>query len=241
MSPVLLDSGCVNSVIEKTCRLMNLIQRYYSIKGFYLLVLMTVLNLSMIWLSKSVLINETVFYNTYSELLTYDRSMKLFERMKDLSWIGYAFTPILLLFKFSIISLVIYTGVVFFNRQKNITFGSVFRVVAGSELIFIMAGIFKFLWFYLFAGNYDLNDLGFFYPASLINLFSKAEVSDLWRYPLQTVNLFHIAYILLLSYGIWIQTGVDRRDSDKIVIFSYIPTLILWVVLVMFISVGSSI
>lgn len=218
---------------------MNLLQKYYSIRGLYLFVLITVLNLFLIWLSKSVLINETVFYNTYSELLTYDRSMKLFDRMKDISWISYAFTPVILIIKFLIISLVLYTGIVFFNLQKSITLGSVFRVVVGSELVFIMAGIFKFLWFYLFAGNYDLNDLGFFYPASLINLFNKTEVSDLWRYPLQTVNLFHIAYILLLSYGIWIQTGVDRRDSDKIVIFSYIPTLILWVVLVMFISVGS--
>ena len=219
---------------------MYLLQKYYSIKGFHLFLLITGLNIFLIWLSKSVLINETVFYNTYSELLTYDRSMKLFEKMKDIEWLSYAFIPFILFFKFSIISLVIYTGVVFFNLQKRIKLGAVYRVVIGSEMIFIIAGLAKFLWFYIFAGNYDLNDLGFFYPVSLINLFNRSEVSSLWRYPLQTVNLFHITYILLLSYGLWVQTGIKKRDSDRIVIFTYLPTLVLWIVIIMFISVGNT-
>ena len=219
---------------------MNLLLRYYSLKKLQLFILIVLLNLLIIWLSRSILINETVFYNTYSEQLTYDRAIKLFEKMNDISWMSYAFTPVILLIKFSLISLVLYTGVVFCNLQGKISLGSVFKIVIASEVIFIIAGFIKFFWFYLFAGNYDLNDLGFFYPLSLINLFKISEVSNLWKYPLQTVNLFHLVYILLLAYGFSNSNKINRKESEKIVLLSYLPTLILWVVLVMFISIDAS-
>jgi hypothetical protein len=219
---------------------MNLLLRYYSLKRLHLFIVVVLLNLVIIWLSKSILINETVFYNTYSEQLTYDRAMNLFNRMKDISWLGYAFTPVILLIKFSLVSMILYTGVVFCNLQGKISLGSVFKIVIASEIIFVFAGFVKFLWFYLFAGNYDLNDLGFFYPVSLINLFKNTEVNSVWRYPLQTVNIFHLLYILLLSFGFSSLNRIDRKDSEKIVLLSYLPTLILWVVLVMFISIDGS-
>ena len=175
---------------------MNLLLRYYSLKGFHLFIGIVLANLILIWLSKTVLINEIVFYNTYSEQLTYDRSLKLFENMKKLSWISYAFTPIILLIKFSLISFVIYIGIVLYDIKNKISLGSVFKIVIASEIVFVSAGFFKFIWFYLFAGNYDLNDLGFFYPLSVINFFNRAEVSKFWIYPLQTVNIFHLFYII---------------------------------------------
>jgi hypothetical protein len=187
-----------------------------------------------------VLINEIVFYNTYSEQLTYDRSLKLFENLKSLSWISYAFTPIMLLIKFSLVSLVIYTGIVFCNVQDKVSLGSVFKIVIASEIIFVSAGFVKFLWFYLFAGNYDLNDLGFFYPLSLINFFRTAEVNRFWIFPLQTMNLFHLLYIIFISYGLSKVCKIEKTESDKIVLISYLPALVLWVALIMFLTIDAS-
>jgi hypothetical protein len=186
------------------------------------------------------LINEIVFYNTYSEQLSYDRSLKLFEAMKRLSWITYVFTPVLLLIKFSLISLILYIGIVFFNKQKEVSLGSVFKIVMASEIIFVIAALFKFLWFYLFAGNYDINDLGFFYPLSLINIFNPAEVARFWIYPLQTVNLFHLTYLFLISYGLIYVCKIERIYSDKIVLLSYLPAVVLWVALLMFLTIDAS-
>ncbi len=165
---------------------MSLLLRYYSLKRLQLFIGIVLANLIIIWLSRSVLINEIVFYNTFSEQLTYDRSLKLFEDLKRFAWISYGFTPIMLLVKFSLVSLVLYIGIVFCNIQDKVSLGSVFKIVIASEIIFVCASLFKFLWFYLFAGNYDLNDLGFFYPLSLINFFKTDEVNRLWIFPLQT-------------------------------------------------------
>lgn len=219
---------------------MNLLLRYYNLKRIHLFMGVVMANLIIAWLSKAVLINEIVFYNTFSEQLTYDRSIKLFENMRDYAWIGYALTPILLLIKFSLISMVLYIGIIFCNLQYKVSLGSVFKIVIASDIIFVCSGLFKFLWFYLFAGNYNLNDLGFFYPLSLINFFKTDEVNKLWRFPLQTVNLFHLIYIISLSFGLNKVCKIEKADAEKIVLLSYLPALLLWVALIMFLIIDAS-
>lgn len=219
---------------------MSLLLRYYSLKRLHLFIGIVLANLVIIWLSRSVLINEIVFYNTFSEQFTYDRSLKLFEDMRRFAWISYAFTPIILLIKFSLVSLVLYIGIVFCNYHTKVSLGSVFKIVIASEIIFVCAGLVKFLWFYLFAGNYDLNDLGFFYPLSLINFFKTTEISRFWIFPLQTINLFHMVYIISISYGLNKVCKIGKPDSDKIVLLSYLPALVLLVTLIMFLSIDAS-
>jgi hypothetical protein len=222
-------------------RAMNLLLRCYSLNKLHLFIGIVLANILIIWLSKSVLINDIVFYNTFSEQLTYDRSLKLFDDMKRFAWMSYAATPILLLIKFALVSLVLYIGVIFFNIRDKVTLGSVFKVIITSEIIFVFAGLVKFLWFYLFAGNYDLNDIGFFYPLSLVNFFETNEVNRIWISPLQTVNLFQILYIISLSYGLNRVCEIRKADSEKIVLLSYIPALLLWVALIMFLSIDTAI
>jgi len=218
---------------------MNLLLRYYSLKGIYLFIGILLANLLIVGLSKVVLINEIVFYNTYSEQLSYDRALRLFEDMNSLAWISYAFIPIMFLIKFSLVSLLLYVGVVFCNIQNRISLGTVFKTVIASEFVFVIGGMLKFLWFYLFAGNYDLNDLGFFYPFSLINFFKTDEVARVWIYPLQTINLFHFAYVFFISYGLYKVGEIGKADSEKVVLLSYLPGLFLWVVFVMFLTIDT--
>ena len=218
---------------------MSLLQSYFNLKKFQLFLFIISGNLILIWLSKSVLINEVVFYNAYSEQLTYDRARQLFDSFQSMSWISYVLSPLILILKFSLISLVLYIGIVFNNLQYKVPLGSVFRIVIASDGVFLLAGLTKFFWFYLFAGNYDLNDINFFYPLSLINIFKAEEVRKIWIYPMQTVNLFHIAYLMLLSFGLNNVCKIEKYDSEKIVLLSYLPGLVLWLTLIMFISIDT--
>ncbi len=218
---------------------MNVLVQYYNLRKLSLFTGIILINIIVIWLSKTVLINEIVFYNTYSEQLTLDRSLQLFENLKKFSWISYVLIPIMLTIKFTLVSIVLYTGAFFYNLHYKITFGGIFKIVVASDLIFIFAGLTKFLWFYFFAGNYDLNDIGFFYPLSLINLFRVSEVDRIWIYPLQIVNIFQVAYIYALSYGLRKSCHLNESESDKIVLSSYLPALAFWIALIMFISIDS--
>jgi len=220
---------------------MHFLLKYYSLGGIRLFVLITILNMGIIWLSQNLLITETVFYNTYSEQLTMDRSLMLFDMMKDFVWVSYVIVPVFLFLKTTLISLTIFTGIFLYNLNNRVNFGSVFRIVLGSEIILTVASLIKFLWMYFFGGNFDLNDMTFFYPLSLINFFTINEVRVIWIYPLQIINVFQILYILLLSFGLTKVCKLENSDSDKVVLSTYIPALTIWIALIIFLSIDLAI
>ena len=212
---------------------------FLSIKNWKLLLGIVGANLLILLASQTTLINEIVFFNTFSEQLTYERSMELFHRMRSFAWVSYVVTPAMLLVKFSALSVLLYVGVFFNDLHKEITMGKIFKVVIVSELVFIAASIIKLLWFIFFAGNYILDDMSFFYPLSLINLFSRAEVASYWIYPLQTVNIFQVVYVLLLALGLSRISTIKREAADKVVLATYVPGIVVWVVLIMFLSIDA--
>lgn len=189
--------------------------------------------------SQTILIDEIVFFNTYSEQLTYELSMEIFSAMRSYSWISYAITPILLLLKFSALSVLIYIGVFFSDLHKDITLGKIFKVVVVSEIVFVVASVIKMLWFILFAGNYTLDDMNFFYPLSLINLFSRSEVASYWVYPLQTVNIFQVFYVLLLAFGLSRIGSVKKISVDRIVLSTYVPAMAVWIAMILFLTIDT--
>jgi hypothetical protein len=214
-----------------------MVERFLSHKGWKLFTGITLVNLLILFLSQTTLINEIVFFNTYSEQLTYDRAMEVFSQMRSFSWVSYIITPILLLLKFSVMSVLLYIGIFFSDLHKEITLGKIFKVVIASELVFIVASIIKLLWFIFFAGNYTLDDMSFFYPLSLINLFSRSEVAAYWIYPLQTVNFFQLIYIVLLALGLSKISSIKKETADKVVLATYVPAMAVWIALVMFLSI----
>lgn len=216
-----------------------MIENLISVKGWKLLLGIVSLNLLVILLSQVTLINETVFFNTYSEQLTYDRSMELFQQMRSYSWFTYLLVPVLLFLKFSAISILLYIGAYFSDLYKQLTLGRILKVVIVSEVIFTIASIIKLFWFVFFAGNYTLEDIGFFYPLSLINLFNRSEVASYWVYPLQTVNIFQILYVLMLAFGLVKAGSVQKAAADKVVLGTYIPALAVWITVVMFLTIDS--
>ncbi|MFZ2285864.1 MAG: hypothetical protein WAV93_02660 [Bacteroidales bacterium] len=210
-----------------------------AIKCWKLFTGVVLLNLLILFLSQSALINEIVFFNTYSEQLTYDRAMEVFSKMKSFAWLSYIITPVLMLLKFSAISVLLYIGVFFSDLHKEITLGKIFKVVIVGELVFIAASITKLLWFIFFAGNYTLDDMSFFYPLSLINLFDRTEVASYWIYPLQTVNIFQLVYVLILALGLSKISSLKKVVTDRVVLGTYVPAMAVWIALIMFLSIDT--
>lgn len=215
---------------------MSILDEYFSIKWPKLFGIILVLYMLSLWLSQS-LVDEIVYYNTFSEQLTYDRALELYGVLKRNSWIAYLSFPIILSIKISSISLILNIGVIFTGLQNQISLSRMFKVVTASEIVFVFAAFIKILWFSYFAGNYTMNDISYFYPASLLNLFSEYEVDRIWIMPLQTANLFHLSYILLLIYGIKVVGKLNSIHSEKIVAGTYLPVLLIWIAFIMFLTV----
>src|SRR5690606_35099916 len=111
--------------------------------------------------------------------------------------------------------------------------------VCSSDLEFVMLLpiLIKTIWFTLAGGDYSLEDFQYFYPLSLLSVVDYKQVDALWYYPLQLLNVFELLYWIALGWGLHTIIQKDFDRSLRIVLGSYLPALVLWIVVVMFLTV----
>lgn len=190
-------------------------------------------------LTKEILELNVLLYNSLSEKLTSKQVLQIFEMQEKWHWVGYVFVPVFLFLKTIIISSIIYTGVFLFSK-KQILFKEIWNVVLKAEFIFLLVPVFKIIWFYFFQTNYKLVDIQCFYPLSAINITGYQGIEQWLIYPFQTINLFELAYIVYLGYELGKLTGTSHDNGLKIMTYSYVPMIVLWVTVVMFFSLNFS-
>jgi hypothetical protein len=182
---------------------------------------------------------KKLVYNSLAEQLTTNQLQSIFDFQKKWQWIIYVLISVLLFFKTFIISSILYIGV-FFNSKLNIKFNDIWNVTAKAEFTFLLIGVFKIVWFYFFQTNYTLEDIQYFYPLSALNITGYQDLDPWLIYPLQVLNLFELGYIIYLSYQIGQLTQTNTDNGLKIVGYSYVPALFLWVTVVMFFTLNYS-
>jgi hypothetical protein len=181
---------------------------------------------------------EDLLFSSLAENLTSKQIENFFNFQKKWQWISYVFIPIYVLLKVSIISSVLYIGAFFTNKET--TFKTLFSIVLSAEFIFLIIPILKIIWFYFFLTNYTLEDIQYFFPLSALNITGYKGIDPWLIYPLQVLNLFEVAYIVYLSYQIGKLTKTNADTGLKIVAYSYVPALLLWVAVVMFFTLNYS-
>lgn len=145
----------------------------------------------------------------------------------------YFYSAIYLIVKLLVITLVIYTGLYFFEIRAS--FGDLLRIVTLAEFIFLVPAIVKVWWFYYYVPDTTLEQWEDFYFLSMTSLIDSVKPVNL--YPLQTLNVFEIGYWFILAAGIKSLTLNDFDRSLKVVISTYVPALLLWIVLVAFFTI----
>ena len=208
-------------------------------------ILVSTLSILLIILTKNILKLEELFYNSLLTKFSTDQIDKVLNFQKKWQWLSYPFIPLLLLIKITLISSVLYIGTFFYSKAK-VTFKQLFNAVVKAEFVFLGVGVLKIIWFYFFQTNYTLEDLQYFYPLSALNIVGYQGLESWFIYPLQVLNLFELAYWLLLAYFIG-KLAFTEKDKGKpmdlgfkIVASSYGSALLLWVVVVMFFTLNYS-
>lgn len=200
--------------------------------------------LIVVFIEKSLDIDK-LYYLTLKEKLNQMQLDFAIDFRRKWQWASYFFIPLLALLKINLISSVLYVGTFFYSKTK-ITFKQLFSVVVKAEFVFLGVGVLKIVWFYFFQTNYTLEDLQYFYPLSALNIVGYKGLEVWFVYPFQVLNLFELAYWLILAYfiGKLAFTAKDKgKPMDlglKIVASSYGSALLLWVVVVMFFTLNYS-
>ncbi len=206
-----------------------------NINIYFLLVLTISLFLLFNYLFVFSLFNENSYMASYSDQLSTSQIEKILFNQHQYLWVSFIFLFISSLIKFFLISTVLYMGLIIAGQK--ISFMKIFRVVLISEYIFLIAIFLKFIYFYFIQVIYSLTNVNTFYPLSILNLLDSDLIDKIWIYPLQILNVFEITYWIILAYSISKLINNNFDKAFKIVLSSYLPSLIVWVVFIMFLTV----
>jgi hypothetical protein len=189
--------------------------------------------------TKSLLNLDNLILDNLSTSLTRNQLIEYLDFKNKWQWLSFAIIPILLFIKTTLVASILYIATFFYSKSK-VTFKNLWQISVKAEFIFLGVGILKIIWFYFFKINYILKDIQYFYPLSALNFFDYKELEPWLIYPLQTLNVFELAYIIILSYQLGTLTNTNADTGLKIVASSYLPALLLWVTVVMFFTLNFS-
>lgn len=210
-------------------------------KNNYLVFLLICLILSILtFLIGEFLITKNVIYNFYSEVLISEQLEKLVDNQQKWSWVGYTVIPLVVILRSSLVATCLSVGMFFYNMEHNIKFKQFLRIALTGEFVLVLVLFFKLSYFYFIKTDYTLQDLQQYYPLSYINILDIDNIEPWLIYPLQTINLFEIAYFLVLAYGLWKLLKNKFSKSLEIVAVSYGSGLVIWLGLVMFFTLNIS-
>lgn len=187
-------------------------------------------------LSQYLLISDELYFNSFTEQLSYEQIESLIDDKRKWAWVPY---PVLFLFnlvRFTVLASCLSLGYYFSKNQ--FLFRPFFVVTIKAELILFIPILFKLIWFLFIQTDYHLNDLQYFYPLSALNLFDPTFIEPWLIYPLQLLNVFEILYWFALAYGISQSLEIPLEKAFGLVASSYGVGLLLWVVFVMFLTVS---
>jgi hypothetical protein len=189
-------------------------------------------------------IDDNLYYQTLGKQLVIQRINEMLEISRKWQWIGYAIIPAVILLRAFYTSLFLYTGLFFAELRAG--YGKLFRIALLAEFVYVLAGFTKLVILIFFREVSTLDDLQF-QPLSVMELFDKSQVDPLFIYPLSLLNFFELAYFITLAWlltGMIRQAGAESRTgfgkSLKLVTASYGSGLLLWVILVMFVTLNLS-
>lgn len=207
-------------------------------KNFQLFFLMVFLSLIIIFLSQSFLNSEELTYNFYAEQLAHDQIEKLLETQKKWEWVSYAIIPLIVLIRSSLVAICLSVGLFFYDDENEYEFKKLLNITLRGELVLGFVGYIKLMYFAFIKTDYTLKDIQQYYPLSYTNFLDLDKIESWLIYPLQTINLFEIAYFFVLVYGLYELLKNNFWRSFEITAVSYGIGLIIWLGLVSFLTLN---
>ncbi len=183
---------------------------------FLFLCLLTFL---VLWLKKNFLEFEIPAF----QVLEYEGKLGWFKLITGLQYLS---IPLVYLYKFTVTAFIIWVGCFMFGYR--ITYLQLWGLALVAEVIFVVPELIKVFWFMNSAKELSLFEIRAFYPFSLMQFFNYQEIDVRWHYPLKALNIFELFYWVMLIYGIHAIAGKKIRIAALIILTSYIPLFLMW-------------
>lgn len=187
---------------------------------------------------------DMVYYQLFGHRLEVEKIEEMVKFSNKWQWSGYAISPLVILLRVFYTGIFLYIGVYFTELKTE--FGKLFKIALLADFVYVLAGLVKLVILIFFREVNTLQDLQF-QPLSLMELFNTKSIDPLFVYPLSLLNVFELGYFLVLA---WLLVGVINEANEerpvkfgqsfRLVTASYGSGLLLWVLVVMFITLNLS-
>ncbi len=216
-----------------------MVQQLFSLNKWAVFGFICALSIIFTVITQEIIMTEDIYYDAFSEQITWERFEENFKKQKEWAWLGYVLVPIIFAIKFMLITSCLYTGV--FMESISLKFRQLFSVVVVAELLFLLPTLIKVSWFVFVADSYTLQDVIYFSPWALSGFVGITKDTDkLLAYLLQVTNLFEVLYMLLLAVGLQYLTQKTYFKALILTLKSYGLGLLLWITFVSFLIVSFS-
>lgn len=134
--------------------------------------------------------------------------------------------PLVYGLKFTIVGFILWVGC--FMWGYNVPYKKCWTVAMIAEVVFFVPTLIKIFWFMFVHTDPNYWEYSAFYPLSYMNFFDYSEVREKYWYVNQQLNVFEIAYWVVLTYGVDFAARKKKSVANAIVATSYIPLFLLW-------------
>lgn len=190
------------------------------------------------YVTNEYVLTDSLIYNSLYEQLPEQYVDEAIAFQRKWAWVTYALLPVILVFKWLFVSAFIATGTVFMNF--NIRFKQIFKTTMACEWIFITAGVVNFI-VLLFSNIQNLEEMQRFNVVSILSIghFIQGVAGLEWLVaPLQSLNVLQLIFVFALALGVSVVSNEKYEKSLTLVSKSYGAALIIWLVLIAYISVS---
>jgi len=207
-----------------------------STKSFYTFVLLWAVQYLFLLLSDHLLIDHSLYYNSLQDQLSFEKIDELVEESNAWKWVSFVILPLRTLLRCFLVSICIWLGGFLLDLEYRLA--TFFRIALIAEFVLLLPILIKIFWFIFIRQNYTKQDLYYFSPLSVLNFFDRNKLDKWLINPLQALNIFEFLYWLALAYQLKEVLGKNFRGSLGFVASTYGVGLLIWVVLVIFLTVS---
>lgn len=216
---------------EKSCAFLK-------INTWFLFGMVVLCYLFITFISNQYIFGEEVYVRSFSDKLSV-QSIEAFLGVREKYWLwGYVASPIIIVIKVSFAAICISIGAVLSNISFN--FKTIFKAALLAEVVFIVAQVLYLINVSSHLDTLTLETAANYYPLTILSYFGTENVVQWLQYPIQTLNLFEVFYMMAIAWLLSKQWKEDFMESLAVVVPSYATGFLLWLVFVTFVTLQVS-
>lgn len=171
-----------------------------------------------------------------AESLSISLAFELADLRNKWDWLNYVLLPIIFILKFILISGWILSGTILYGYK--VSFKSIYDAVLVSEFVWLIPSIILIIWFGLFDSDYSFTDVQYFRPMSLLNIFDISSLNNWLIFPLQSINIFQVLYLLVLTFMLKLTLNKGFKETLNFSVPVYLSAVFSWIIFITFININ---